>query len=579
MRRFIAAFLAVCLAFSANTFAFASNLDEIRQKIEEAKSDNESETTDNTGSSSENSGSGESFGTIPPFLHATDYLHRVFSDIMDLYVKDHLYDFTREELLEKFLYDMIDKHPELYETMLNAMLGTMDKYSSYHEKSSGYLSLESQSAGYGIVVADTDSGIKIQKVLSQSEAEKAGLLSGDIVVGVCGYDVSSLPWYAVSEMLRRPYLFVSEKGENGKYPDYNPQISIKVSRDGEILDFNLAKGLIITDELSFSYTESDGKDIAYIEISSFVASDLDERFYAAVKKAHDDGYTNLTIDLRNNGGGSLDLAVNMAEIFVDDGDVMFYFSNKDLDEPLAVTSDTPKIPFDSISILINEHTASAAELMASILKNKAGAVLVGNKSYGKAVGQNVYTLNTGDYITITTYEIFDANMESYNNIGLEPELVLDNVEMAYILPELEIFNHVNYKEISEGVYSDACLALEQRLNVLGFMKDEYVDGIWDGVTELAVIVLQTDYLGSLGSGVLDDKTVTLITDLINNMKDDTYYEDSQLDAALLYHAALDQARRLVKEKERLAKKQKAIIEDNKAKLEAYYAEQDALLDD
>lgn len=572
MKRFISAFLAVCLAFSANTLTFASNLDEIRQKLDEIK------TEDTTDTEQEAPTGGSSIGDVPAFLQPTDYVYRVFSDIVDLYVKDHLYDFSREELLEKFLYDMIEKHPELYQMMLGTMLGTMDKYSAFHEKRSGYLSLESQSAGFGIVVADTDGGIVIQKVLSQSEAEKAGMLPGDVIIGVCGYDVSRLPWYAVSEMLRRPYIFVSQKGNDGKYPDYNPPITIKVNRNGEILDFYLAKGLVITDELSVSYAESDGNDIAYIEIASFIADDLDDRFCEAVQKIHDDGYEYLTIDLRNNGGGSLDLAVNMAEIFVEHGDTMFYFNNKTLDEPLAVTSDTPKIDFKSISVLINEHTASAAELMASILKNKAGAVLVGNKSYGKAVGQNVYTLTTGDYITITTYEIFDANMECYNEIGLVPDLALDNVEMAYILPELGVFNHANSKEIVYGVYSDPCLALEQRLNILGFLRDEEVDGIWDDTTTLAVFVLQTDFLGTQGSCILDDKTVTLITDLINNLKDDSYYEDSQLDAALLYHAALDQAKRLIKEKERLAKKQQEIIKENKAKLEAYYAELDALDD-
>ena len=260
--------------------------------------------------------------------------------------------------------------------------------------------------------------------------------------------------------------------------------------------------------------------------------------------------------------------MDMAELFVDNGTTMCYYNDKNSEEPRAVISDTDKIEFDSISVLINEYTASAAELMASILKNCAGASLVGHKTYGKAIGQTVYNLQGGAYFTITTYEVLDKDQNSYNEIGLTPDLVLENVEMLYVLPKLEIFNHINYKEIIGGIYSEPCLALEKRLEILGFLKGEQVDGIWNNYTSLAVYILQTTYFNAKGTGSLDDKTVSLITDLINECKDDTYLEDSQLDCALLYHSSFDQAKRLIKEKERLAKKQTELIAENNKKLEA-----------
>lgn len=565
MKRIISALLAVFLFSHTCIPAFASNLDEIYEAVTESENRPEESVPNENG---DPSSTGVYAGGLPTILKPTDQLYDLFIKILKMYANDHLYEFTEEEALYKFIYDMIATHPEFYELMVKTLLGTMDPYSTYHEKNSGFLSLESSSAGYGITVADTENGILIEKVLSQSEAEKAGLMPGDILTGINGFDVKALPWYAVSVILKRPYVFFGQKIDKSKYDDYNPIIYLTVDRNGIPVTVSLKKGLMITDELTTDYKEMDGQKVAYIGVSSFVSEDLSVRFLEEIKKFKADGYTKLVIDLRDNGGGSLKLAIEMAEVFVDNGETLCYYNNKNLEEPLAVISDTEKIDFDSISILVNENTASAAELMASILRNKAGAVLVGKKTFGKAIGQSVYNLVSGAYITITTYEVLDANKESYNEIGLKPELELDNVEMLYQLPSLEVFNHVNYKEIIDGVYSEPCLALEKRLVVLGMLREEYADGIWDNYTSFSVYILQTTYFPEKGTGSLDDKTVSLITELINNCKDDTYLEDSQLECALLYHSAFDQARRLIKEKERLGEKQQKLIKENNERLEA-----------
>ena len=599
-QRILALLLAVVTAFAASAPVFASNLDDINRKVAAVVSD-ESETADETAApenketNEETAETGESTGTpddgqpqteesgdqapaeqpetgkdepytskIPYFVQPTDYLYRAFNDVINLYVEQHLYEFTREEALEKFAYDLIESHPELYEMFLNTLLGTMDKYSGFHEKASGYLSVTSPNAGFGITVEDTADGVVIRKVLKDSPAEAAGILSGDIIRRVMGTDVSGLPWYAVSEMLRRPYIYVGVKGEDGKYVDYNPEITMTLERSGELLDFTLKKGVISIDELSYQYYEEEG--VAYIGISSFIAETLPEDFAARIAAVKEAGINKLIIDLRDNGGGSLDLVMKMAELFVGEGETMCYVNNRNLEKPEPVLSTTPKTEFEKISVLVNENTASAAELMASILHEQAGAVLVGKTTYGKALGQSVYNFLSGDYITITTYEVLDANGESYNDIGLEPELVIDNVERLFDFPELPVFNHVNYKQIVPGVYSEASLALEKRLALLGYLKEEKADGIWDESTRVALYVLQRDRRAT-GDGTLDDATVTLITDLVNGYKDYTYYEDSQLDVALLYHSSMSQAKRLIAEKLTLAKREKARIEENQARLE------------
>lgn len=135
---------------------------------------------------------------IPYFVQPTDYLYRAFNEVMNLYVDRHLYEFTREELLEKFAYDIIKNHPEMYEAFLNDLLGTMDKYSAYHESTSGFLSVKSSNAGFGIILVSDGENLRIDKVTTDSLAEKAGLKQGDILRKVMNYDIAGLTLNAVS---------------------------------------------------------------------------------------------------------------------------------------------------------------------------------------------------------------------------------------------------------------------------------------------------------------------------------------------------------------------------------------------
>lgn len=545
-KKLISVVLAVSLLFSFSIFAFASG-------TEESASSNTQSSVQNTKSS------------IPYFAMPPEYLYSLFDQVLDLYVKDHLYEFTREEVLERMLEDMITEHPEFYKMMMNTMLGTMDPYSAFHEANSGFMSGVDSDGVYGIVVSDTGESVVIDKVIRGSSAEKVGIEKGDIIVAVESIDVSSLPWNVVSRILSRPHVFFTEKNENGKYTTTNPEIEITVDRNGERHSFRLSKAPAATNELSHKIYEEEG--VAYVSVTSFVNEALDDEFMALINQLSENGIKKLVLDLRDNSGGSLELALNMSEIFVKNGALMCYGNSRELEEPMPVYSDTPAVEFDSISVLINRVSASAAELMASILKNCAGAILVGETSFGKAIGQSVYNLATGDAITVTTYEMLDANGKSYNGIGLIPDLEIKNVNMLYDFPKLDIFNHINYKEIVPGIYSDACLALEQRLLLLDLLREPDVDGIWNDNTKTGVMIIQRVYTDA-GDGTLDDDTITIITDLINSYKTYTYYEDSQFDVAFLYHESLAQAKRLVKEKEKLREKQAKLIEENKAYYES-----------
>ena len=564
----------VCAAMLVtNSLAFTEPaFDEAFQNVKE----NSDTVNENTSESQSSTDASEDNYQLPPpgsvigaqvqqYMRPSDYYYTTFRQILELYVKSHLYETTEEEVMFKLIEKMLESNPNYFKFLVNYMLSTMDPYSSYHELSSHFLDVENASTGYGIVISDSDGKIVITDVVSDSSADKAGLKPGDILISIGDYDVENLPKEAAIIILQRPYIFFSKKDESGSYTDYNPECTFTVERDGQKITLSMKKDSYTQKQFSASLTQ-EGKT-AYVSISSFLGTDMDKDFNKLIYGYAADGIKNLTIDLRDNGGGSLEYALSMVETFVDNGELLCYYNERNLEEPEPVYSTTPKASFDSITILVNKNTASAAELFTSILQTKQLAKVVGERTYGKSVGQSVYYLANGDYITITTYEMLDENLESYNAIGIIPDIEIENVELLYTLPLLGTFNHQNYTEIKEGEYSDVTRALEDRLVILGYMYPEYSDGIFDETTATALKIYQA-IRGIEPTGTCTFDTVTKITASINSYKYYTYYEDSQYDVAMIIHSSFSQGKRLASEKKQLAEKHKKLIEEREAAIEA-----------
>ena len=527
-------------------------------------------------------------------LRPSDLAYKMFKQILDAYVEKHLYDFTEQDVLHKFFEDFLKDNPAYFSLFMEYLLGTMDPYSSYYTASSNFLEPDKGSVGFGFTIRDKDDGVYVESVLPEGNAMKAGFMAGDRFVSVAGINVENQTFDVVSAILARPQIFLevsdTEKA-NAESPDNKavaedseeksqatqedkkttaqPVIEIVVDRNGEKHTFNLSRGPMKISQISSIVDENDGKPTAFIEISSFLGDGTDKLFKQLIEQYANDGIKHLTIDLRNNGGGSLDYALAMAELFIEKGEIISYYKDKSLEKPQPIYSTTDKISFDSITILINEYTASAAELFTSILKDKGLAKVVGTKSFGKSLGQEVYTLVNGDYITITTYQMLNESLESYDGIGIIPDIVIEDVEMCYTLPSLGIFNHQNYVEIKEGQYSDVTKALEDRMVIMGILREKYCDGIFDDITKNALYVLQKDH-EKAATGYVDYETVSLITRIINTYKPSTYYDNTQYDVAMIIHHSFSQGKRLAKEKERLREEQAQLIEERDALLDAAY---------
>eukprot|EP01039_Chlorochromonas_danica_P007141 gene7141-7894_t len=308
-------------------------------------------------------------------------------------------------------------------TAIKEMLNKLgDKYTRYlppsqYETLMG--SAQGQLIGIGVELGTREDGkIEILRVESDSPAEKSGLRHGDILVKVDGNNALQLSAEQVGALLR------------GKE---DSKVSLEVDRQGEEISLNLQRQSIrlqgVQSQLLPVSIHGTTRKVFYIRIRSFDVNTKDD-LIRAFEDIHMKGsqIDDLVIDLRNNGGGVLQGAVDTASLFMTPGKIIVYVVGKDgLPEARQIAGSTltsadtllPDLTHPCF-ILIDGNTASAAEVFAAGLKENDRATLIGEKSFGKGVIQTLQPLSQGGVaVTIARYET--PQHHNINKVGIEPD--------------------------------------------------------------------------------------------------------------------------------------------------------------
>lgn len=247
-----------------------------------------------------------------------------------------------------------------------------------------------------------DNNIIILTPIENSPAEKAGLLPGDIIKKIDDVAYTGEDFEKVSSYI---------KGKEGT------TVKLEIERDGKEITFNIERKNI---ELYPIKSEVLENNIGYINIDSF-DENTKEKFKDVYTELNKKNIKGLIIDLRNNGGGIVDDALEIADYALEKNKVMLVTKDKTQKEEIEKSKSKPIIT-QPIVLLVNENTASSSEILVAALKENNRATVVGETTYGKGVIQELITLSDGSGVKITIEEYYTPNKNKINGIGIKPDI-------------------------------------------------------------------------------------------------------------------------------------------------------------
>lgn len=277
---------------------------------------------------------------------------------------------------------------------------TPEEYASFMESSNGSYS------GIGAVLQQdyTTGIIQVVRAFAGSPAEEAGMQTGDILYKVEGEEVTGKDLSLVVTDL---------KGEEGT------EVHISIMRDGETIDLTLVRRSIEVPTVEHELLDD---QIGYIAITEF--DDVtDDQFLAAMDDLEAQGMKKLIIDLRNNGGGLVDVTCTILDRLLPEG-LIVYTEDKN-GERQEEFSDAENYFAGDMAVLVNGNSASASEIFAGAIKDYGVGTLIGTQTFGKGIVQSLFPLSDGSAIKITVSRYYTPEGNNIHGVGITPDIILE----------------------------------------------------------------------------------------------------------------------------------------------------------
>jgi carboxyl-terminal processing protease len=277
--------------------------------------------------------------------------------------------------------------------------------------------------GVGIHIGFKDSQLTVMSPLPGSPAIKAGLQAGDSIIGIKD-DLKGLDRGTVGITL--PEAVKDIKGPAGT------EVTLLVLRNGneEPLKFDIVRENIVVPSIAVNYVGTKN-EIAHIQLMRFqelTAGQWEDAVKEILKRPETSG---IILDVRNNGGGYLELSVDIASEFLKTGEVVVIEDSGNEEKYNFMVEKIGRLQNMPIIVLINEGSASASEILAGALRDIKGTLLVGEPSFGKGTIQKRQGLNNGAFLHITTARWLTPSGFWVNEGGLEPDIIIaDDIETS-----------------------------------------------------------------------------------------------------------------------------------------------------
>ena len=310
----------------------------------------------------------------------------------------------RDRYIDEYYYGSYDEEIIVDQALKGMVSALDDKYSAYmtpDEYEQNLIDAKGSITGIGITVNKGDNNeIKIVEIAEKGPAEKAGLKINDIIIEVDGKNVNEMEYSDAVNLVR---------GKAGT------EVNIAVKRGDEEISFKMKREEITTETVTSRMLEN---NIAYIKITGF-KENTSHQFNIELKKCLENNASAIIFDVRNNGGGLVSACSDCLDPLLPEGDIAIA-EFKDGSTEVICKSD--KIELDlPMAVLVNEYSASAAELFAAALRDFGKAVLVGQNTFGKGIMQNTYNLDNGGGLKLTVAKYRTVKSECYHGLGLKPD--------------------------------------------------------------------------------------------------------------------------------------------------------------
>ena len=313
---------------------------------------------------------------------------------------------------QEFVSGPVDQTQLLYGAIRGMLESLDDPYSVFFDPATHKLqqaTLEGSYEGIGTAIDLKEGLITIITVFEGSPAAAAGLQSGDVLLSVDGREITGLSMAEVATLIRGPA---------------DTSIRLTISRPGllhaEILEFSVVRQRLTVESVTTRY---DGDDLAIIKIRTFAAT-TPRQFVAALRRVQQEGGKGIVLDLRDNPGGYLGSSVAVASQFLPADTVVLIEQLGDGEQELHKTRRDGRLLDMPLAILVNNGSASGAEIVAGALADHDRAILIGEKTFGKGTVQVEHDLTDGSAVRITMARWLTPNGHEIQGVGLEPDEVV-----------------------------------------------------------------------------------------------------------------------------------------------------------
>lgn len=310
-------------------------------------------------------------------------------------------------MLDEKYYEDYDKEKAI-DAAVDAYVDSLgDPYTEYMNKTSlenFYHLINSSYSGIGVSLKNNtdDNTVVVEDVFEGSPAKKAGISPGDVILKVNG---SAFSGEQLDDLIEK----IQESGKN------NIKLTLIQKSTGKEIELDVLCDEIQLDSVTSSVTD---ENIGYIGISQFATNTADE-FKNALKDLEAKNVLGLIVDVRDNGGGITDAVEGICDCLLPEGNVIYYTADKNDKRVYAYSKkEGTKLP---LVVLANEHSASASEILIGAIKDNERGVIVGEKSYGKGVVQQMYMMPNETALKITVEKYFTPNGNYINKKGIEPD--------------------------------------------------------------------------------------------------------------------------------------------------------------